>query len=124
MCLTLLSSILNLLPAADAKPPMPERAEAMVWEMVSKGMKPTATQSNLVLEAWSKAGNMRRAEMFADRMDPVSRNREEVALATEETYQILKEGWALAGVSNEIQDRRELSGRMQNAGISHQAVLM
>lgn len=53
------------------------------------------------------AGNMKRAEMLAVEMEPMSGNRENLALPTEDTYEILVNGWERAGVMEEIRDRRK-----------------
>jgi len=100
----------------DNQPPLPQKAEALVREMIAKGMQPTALQCNLVVDAYTRTGNMRLAEKFADEMDPLSRARDPkvpIAMANFDTYQILSDGWSSVGAAEQIKDRQQLVGWMK-----------
>ncbi len=80
-----------------------------------------AIQSGMSLLSWKQesyiyiqnmctymsAGNMKRAELLVQEMEPPSRNREQLALPNEDTYHILADGWQRAGVMYDVMDRRE-----------------
>ena len=101
----------------DGRPPQPHKAAQVIERMRLDNVAPTTTALNLVVDTWCRAGNMQRAEALVAKMESGIRMQskwqadeedgaDQMPVPSEETYEILVDGWQRMGVAEDVGRRQ------------------